>query len=234
MELAIIAAGQGSRLKEEGIGTSKPMVRIQGKTLIERSIEMGLSAGANAVSIIINEEETELRHFLESMEFGVELRLKVKSTPSSMHSLLEMESLIQDQDFMLMTCDSIFAKDEFIKYAEFAKKQRGTFSLATTGFIEDEKPLFIETDREDRITAFLDQRSDRSDKVTGGIYYLNRNIFGLREYALSQNIIRLRNFLRLLLSRGYSFKSFCFSKIIDVDHISDIILAEEFLNKAKN
>ena len=47
--------------------------------------------------------------------------------------------------------------------------------------------------------------------------------------ALQNDIIRLRNFLRLLIKQNYKLKAFPFSKIIDVDHISDIEKAEDFL-----
>ena len=36
MHYAIIAAGEGSRLKHEGINVPKPLVRVGGSTLIER------------------------------------------------------------------------------------------------------------------------------------------------------------------------------------------------------
>ena len=55
MHYAIIAAGEGSRLREEGIDTPKPLVRLCGVTLLERLIGMFRSQpDCESVSIIIN------------------------------------------------------------------------------------------------------------------------------------------------------------------------------------
>ena len=46
MKYAIIAAGEGSRLREEGIKVPKPMVNLRGEMLIERLIRIFKSQGA--------------------------------------------------------------------------------------------------------------------------------------------------------------------------------------------
>lgn len=57
MHYAIIAAGQGSRLRNEGIDTPKPLVRLGGVTLLERLIGIFRSRpDCEAVSVIINPE----------------------------------------------------------------------------------------------------------------------------------------------------------------------------------
>ena len=40
MRYGIIAAGEGSRLAEEGIAVQKPLVKIQDETLIDRLIRI--------------------------------------------------------------------------------------------------------------------------------------------------------------------------------------------------
>lgn len=65
--------------------------------------------------------------------------------------------------------------------------------------------------------------------VTCGVYYFQPGIFSEKQYALETGISRLRNFLRLLITRGYTLKGFPFPKIIDVDHLNDIEKAEELL-----
>ena len=39
----------------------------------------------------------------------------------------------------------------------------------------------------------------------------------------------MRNFQRALVSEGLRLKAFCFSKVLDIDHKSDIQKAEDFL-----
>ena len=87
MNYAIIAAGEGSRLAQEGVAKPKPLVELQGKPMIGRLINIMLRCHAQSISIIVNEHMTEVREYLEGLELPVPLNLVVKTTPSSMHSL---------------------------------------------------------------------------------------------------------------------------------------------------
>lgn len=44
-------------------------------------------------------------------------------------------------------------------------------------------------------------------------------------------LARMRNFQRQLVADGLRLKACPFTKILDVDHASDIVKAEEFLNQ---
>ncbi|KAA6328041.1 hypothetical protein EZS27_023020 [termite gut metagenome] len=81
MKFAVIAAGQGSRLVAEGIGVSKPMLRINGEVMIERLLRIFLVNGAESISIITNEEMTDVRQFLEQVKLPVPFHLVIKTTP---------------------------------------------------------------------------------------------------------------------------------------------------------
>ena len=63
MNYAIIAAGEGSRLRQEGFKSVKPLVEVCGEHLIERLIRIFKSNDAEQISVIINEESQELKLF---------------------------------------------------------------------------------------------------------------------------------------------------------------------------
>ena len=67
MNFGIIAAGQGSRLVQEGVGFPKPLVRIDGSPMIGRLIDIFVRCGAESVSVIVNEEMTEVAGFLRAL-----------------------------------------------------------------------------------------------------------------------------------------------------------------------
>ena len=60
MDYAIIAAGEGSRLAQEGVKWPKPLVRLNGVALIDRLIDVFLKNNATSISIIVNEETRRL------------------------------------------------------------------------------------------------------------------------------------------------------------------------------
>ena len=57
MKFAIIAAGEGSRLANEGVAKPKPLVELQGVPIIERLIRIFARNGASSINIIVNEQQ---------------------------------------------------------------------------------------------------------------------------------------------------------------------------------
>ncbi len=229
MKLAVIAAGEGSRLRAEGISVPKPLVSINGQPLIGRVITAAVREGISSACCIINEHSPELNAYLTRHDFGVELQVLVRSTPSSMHSLFALAPLLGAEAFCLATADTVFREEEFAGFLSHVKGAQADGTLAVTGFIDDERPLCVRMDDARRIVSFSDAQQEGYSWATGGLYAFSPRIFELSGEALDSRIERLRNFLRLLLSRGYRLEGYPFTKIIDVDHAHDIAVAEEFL-----
>ena len=215
MDYAIIAAGEGSRLAQEGVKWPKPLVRLNGVALIDRLIDVFLKNNATSISIIVNEEMTEVQDYLKALRLPIPFYLLVKSTPSSMHSFYEL---------------SHYLEEEFSGYIQqFIQEDKLDGLMAVTDFIDDEKPLYVETDNELYVRNFLDQADGDCRYISGGIYCLRRPALGVLNNAISQGMSRMRNYQRQLIAEGLRLKAYPFSKIIDVDHADDILKAESFL-----
>lgn len=232
MDYAIIAAGEGSRLVQEGIKWPKPLVQLNGTTLIDRLINVFLKNDASSISIIINEEMTEVQEYLRNLKLPVPFYLLVKSTPSSMHSFYELSHYLDGDSICLTTVDTIFKEEEFSGYIrEFRKASQLDGLMAVTDFIDDEKPLYVDTDSDLMIRGFLDKQGEPAcTYISGGIYCLRRPGLKVLNNAIAQGMSRMRNYQRQLIAEGLKLKAYPFSKIVDVDHAEDIKKAEEFLN----
>ena len=229
MDFAIIAAGEGSRLVQEGITTPKPLIKIQGSPLIERLIRVFLRNGASSISVIVNDEMKEVQDFLKGIKLPIPFHLHIRSTPSSMHSFYELSRYLHSDRFCLTTVDTIFREEEFGGYIKaFQDSDKADGLMAVTNFIDDETPLYIKTDKDLNILGFFDYPVD-STYVSGGIYCLKRSAIDVLEKALSEGMSRMRNYQRRLVSEGLCLKAYPFAKIIDVDHAEDIGKAEEFI-----
>ena len=240
MDFAIIAAGEGSRLVQEGITTPKPLIRIQGVPLIERLICIFLRNGASSVSVIVNEEMKEVQKFLKSMQLPVPFYLHIQSTPSSMHSFYALSRYLKNDRFCLTTVDPIFREEEFGGYIQaFQNDDKIDGLMAVTDFVDDEKPLYVKTDSDLKILEFGSSRfkvqgskfKDDLDYVSGGIYCLRQSAIRVLENAMTEGISRMRNYQRMLITDGLYLKAYPFFKIIDVDHAADIAKAETFLTE---
>lgn len=230
MNFAIIAAGEGSRLAQEGVAKPKPLVELQGEPMIGRLINIMLRCHAESISIIVNEHMTEVREYLESQELPVPLNLVVKTTPSSMHSLWNLTKVIPKGKFCLTTVDTIFKEEDFKGYIDAFEADNDHDGMwAVTPFVDDEKPLWVEVDQAMNITAFRDQSWDGAKYVSGGIYAMTDNAFSVLDDCIDHGISRMRNFQRALVEAGYSLQAYSIEKIVDVDHAGDIATAEAFL-----
>lgn len=231
MNYAIIAAGEGSRLVQEGVQLPKPLVNLCGTPMIKRLIDIMMSCNPESLSIIVNEQMTQVREYLESLTLPVPFRLVVKTTPSSMHSFYEVSRHFGSGKFVLTTVDTIFRPEDFRKYVEaFEADDNADGYMAVTSFIDDEKPLYIDVDSRMRITAFADKPFPGVKYISGGIYGLRPQALEVLRHCMDSGVSRMRNYQRALVEAGEDLKAFPFPKIIDVDHAGDIATAEAFLS----
>ena len=124
MNYAIIAAGEGSRLAQEGVALPKPLVRLNGEPMLQRLINIFLRCKAQSISLIINERMTEVREFVDTLDLPVPLNVVVKSTPSSMHSFWELSRVLPEGKFCLTTVDTIFREADFARYIDAFEAER--------------------------------------------------------------------------------------------------------------
>lgn len=235
MKFAIIAAGEGSRLAQEGVRTPKPLVRVGGETLIERLVRIFNANGAEETVVIVNTLHPRTGRYLRqrmSEGWGGNVRLVEKSTPSSMHSFFELSEHLAGGPFCLTTVDTIFRESEFARYIRAFAESDADGMMAVTDFVDDEKPLWVATDGPDHlITGFHDERgTDRY--VSGGIYCLRSPALDTLRRCMAEGRSRMRNFQRALVEDGLRLRACPFSKILDVDHAEDIAKAEAFLAHA--
>ena len=254
MKFAIIAAGEGSRLTDEGVLQPKPLVQLGGECLVDRLLRIFMDNGATEIAVICNAQMTLVREHLEEVRkelngCRVPLHLVVKNTPSSMHSLYELSELLEGEPFVLTTVDTIFREEEFAQYVETframmdenARHERDVVDglMGVTDYIDDEKPLYVDVDNR-QILNFYDTptpaREDRNREeetlyVSAGIYGLSSRSLKTLKKCVERGEQRMRNFQRALIADGMTLHAWRFSKVLDIDHASDITKAEIFLKE---
>ncbi len=234
MNYGIIAAGEGSRLCSEGVESPKPLVRINGMPMIERLLRIFDHCRAESVAVIVNGQTTEVKEYLEALkpQLDFPLYIKVKSTPSSMHSFYELSDIFRGSGkFVLTTVDTIFRSDDFERYVKAFDELGDDYAgmMGVTSYIDDEKPLYVSTDANNDITGFLDENAPDIKFISGGIYGLTDPAVDILEDCIASGVSRMRNFQRALVAGGLKLKAFDLGKILDVDHASDIVKAEAFV-----
>lgn len=245
MRFAVIAAGEGSRLAQEGVVQPKPLVPVCGEPMIERLMRIFVDCGATEIVVIVNEWSVAVREHLESLKLPVPLRLVVKTTPSSMHSLHALSPYLRGERFCLTTVDTIFREEEFKKYINhFASTPDIDGCMAVTPFVDDEKPLWVGVDEEELtsktsvgksaqrilVNGFHDSQEEGDHLISGGIYCLGDRALDVLDHCMEKGMSRMRNFQRQLVAEGLCLEAYPIDKILDVDHKDDIKKAECFLH----
>lgn len=239
MKFAILAAGEGSRLAAEGVEIPKPLVCIDGESMLGRLLGIFERCGAEEVVVVTNHEACEraCRAWAEQ-HVGCPVRCLLRTTPSSMHSFHELVPLLGSGRFVLTTVDTVFRETEFRAYVERFREAADIDGLmGVTDYVDDEKPLWVATDGNLHITGFHDVQTAEGTAdgpcrfVSGGIYGLTDRCFPVLKACIASGQHRMRNFQRAMVAEGLQLQAYPFSKIIDVDHEGDIRKAEAFVQE---
>jgi NDP-sugar pyrophosphorylase family protein len=217
----IIAAGEGSRLREDGWVEPKPLVRVAGVPLLEAVILNFEAAGVSPVTIIVNERERACVAWARRRFPEADLRFIVKTTPSSLASFLEVLAAGEPGPMLISTVDAWCRPTDFVRFAEAARRRPpSAMVLATTPIVADEKPLWVTLGPGARVIRL---GGPSGDAVTAGIYLVPD---ALRRVRPPHEPGRLRDFLGWLVERGEAVYAETIETVVDVDRGSDIALAE--------
>jgi NDP-sugar pyrophosphorylase family protein len=161
---AVIAAGEGSRLKS--LGVAKPLVEVGGVTLIEHVLGNFEAAGISSAAVIFNESLRDAENLVRDRFGRLVSTILVKTTRSSLESFREVLKVAPPGRLLVSTVDAFCPRPDFVKFVRRAEKTDGaTTVLGVTGYVEDEKPLWVTTTRHGRVSAV---GGASGDAVTAG------------------------------------------------------------------
>jgi NDP-sugar pyrophosphorylase family protein len=219
---AIIAAGEGSRLRRDGWAVPKPLVPVNGRPLIEHAIGNFAAVGVPLRAIIVNEQSVAVADHLRSRFPDLAAQILVRSTRSSLESLFAVLELLPAGRALVTTVDTWCPPGVFAAcFREAERFPADAVVLAVTTLVDDERPLWVTVDQSDgRITRI---GGPRGNAVTAGIYLIPDR---LREERPGAGLDRLRDWLTRLSERGEPVYAAPMPIAIDVDRAEDIARAE--------
>lgn len=217
---AIIAAGEGSRLRRDGWTMPKPLVPIAGVPLVERVIGNFAAAGIRSLVIILNDQERACAEWIERRFPEIDLHVIVKTTPSSFVSFREVTGTAREGRMLVSTVDAWTDEADFVDFVARASRWPSEATvLGVTPLVADERPLWVEMDAESRLTRI---GGAPSSLVTAGFYLVPEHV---RRMAVSPGLGRLREFLAWLLTQGEPMYGEVITTVVDVDRAEDVALA---------
>jgi NDP-sugar pyrophosphorylase family protein len=217
----IIAAGEGRRLREAGFTVPKPLVPVDGVPLIEGVVRNFLAANVASLTVIVNEDERDCVEWLAARFPALDMRFVVRTTSSSLESFTRVLAAAPAGPIVVSTVDAWCHPADFVGFIEAARRRPAeAVVLAVTPLVADEAPLWAVLDADGRIRSL---GGDSGNVVTAGIYMVPERV---RALAPPSGLGRLREFLAWLVTRGEMVYGETIDRVVDVDRLADVTLAE--------
>lgn len=131
MKTVIMAGGKGTRISSVASDIPKPMIKIEGKPVLEHEIECLRDQGFTDLIITISHLGSVIMdYFGDGSKFGVKIQYFNEETPlGNAGALFKLRNELDD-DFLLLNADSIFDVD-FNRFVEYHRSHGGLVTLFT-------------------------------------------------------------------------------------------------------
>ena len=176
----ILAGGKGTRLRPLTFDIPKPLVKVNGKPLIEYALEELERNGVENVYISIGYKAEKIMHYLDHRKkFGANIEYVLESRPLGTGGALRhaMEKMQRYEDVISVNGDTIF-KVEFDKMYEFHKKNKALITMGSFRLDNVRGFGVIETEGS-RISRFIekpDPKEVKSNMINAGIYIISKRV----------------------------------------------------------
>jgi NDP-sugar pyrophosphorylase family protein len=132
MQAVILAAGKGSRLHPITTSTSKAMLPILGKPIVERVMESIAIGGLRDFILVISPDDDQIKDYFESVsELDVGLRFVYQTKRLGMADALKQVAHLLQDDFILSACDNLVSQEDVSRLLSEWRSQLGLQGLLT-------------------------------------------------------------------------------------------------------
>jgi len=231
MKVGILAAGDGSRLRAGGFHLPKPLLPIAGVPLIGRLLHALQPLAPEEIVCIINRQGSSVAGYVQQHYAALPLTFVQQDTASSYESFTVLCAHLRGAPFLVTTVDAVFRPEVLPQFVAAAQQHTGMDMMLTlTTFIDDEKPLHVALDAQQRIRQ-MGEAARGSAYVTSGFYYCAPRVSAACAALPSSRVNALREFLGWLLQQDYWLQGYLAPKMVDVDRPQDIPVAEQFVRE---
>ncbi|MCC7370240.1 MAG: aminotransferase class I/II-fold pyridoxal phosphate-dependent enzyme [Chloroflexi bacterium] len=184
MQAVILAAGLGKRLGATTRHSTKCMVELNGRRLVEYALDALIRANVERIVIVVGHGADEVRAFLGSEQAGIPVHYvtnPVYAETNNIYSLLLAREYLEQDDTLLLESDVIFEPEILLACASHPAK-----NVAVVAAYEpwmDGTVTVLDDDL--RITRFVSKREFR--RAEAASYFKTVNL-----YKLSRELSRSR------------------------------------------
>ena len=197
MQAVILCAGKGVRMGELTDNLPKPLIKINGKTLLEYKLDV-LPDEISEIVLVIGFQGNKIRETYGSTYRGRNITyVEDKTVTGTAHALWQAKSFLRER-FLVMMGDDIYSREAMQKCLGY------DFSLACIKTDRDTTGSRVVLDEDGRLIDFVTHKQylkirDDGGLIFTGLYSLNTDIFNYEpvkletkeEWGLPQTVLGL-------------------------------------------
>lgn len=217
MQAIILAAGMGRRLKELTENNTKCMVKVDGTTLIERTLHQLEELQLSRIVIVVGYEGKKLMEYIGTLHIQtpiVYINNTIYDKTNNIYSLAMAKEYLVQEDTLLLESDIIF-EDAVLK--KLVEDPRSTLALVDK-YERWMDGTVVKLDAQDRITDFVPGRKFRFEEQDN--YYKTVNIYKFsKEFSASRYVPFLEAYQKALGNNEYYEQVLSVISILDEPEI---------------
>ena len=172
-----MAGGKGTRISSAVSDIPKPMIKIEGKPVLEREIACLREQGFTDLIITVSHlAEHIINYFGDGSFFGVKIEYFIEEIPlGNAGALFKLRDML-DRDFLLLNADSIFDID-FNRFVDYHKEKGGLVTLFTHPNSHPYDSGVLIADSDGAVETWLTKEDIRPqwyrNRVNAGLHVIN-------------------------------------------------------------
>ena len=156
MKAVIMAGGKGTRIATLARDIPKPMLPLGGVPVLCRQIEVLRREGFSDIVLVIGHLGSVIKNYFgDGAAFGVRITYLEETEPlGTAGALALLKNELEGDDFLLLNGDLVFDVD-LARFLAFHRERGGTVTVLTHPSTHPHDSVIAESDKNDRVTAFL-------------------------------------------------------------------------------
>lgn len=177
MRTVIMAGGKGTRISSVASDIPKPMIKIEGKPVLEHEIECLRDQGFTDLIITVSHLGSVIMdYFGDGSRFGVQIQYFNEETPlGNAGALFKLRDKL-DSDFLLLNADAIFDVD-FNRFVDYHRTKGGLVTLFTHPNSHPYDSGVLIADENKAVKTWLTKEDVRpqwyANRVNAGLHVIN-------------------------------------------------------------
>lgn len=111
MQAVILAAGEGVRLRPLTLERPKPLIKVDGKTLLEHNLDQ-LVGLVDEVILVIGYKGNMIRDYIGNEYQSIKIKyIEQQKQLGTGHALMQVEGLVKEK-FLLLMADDLYSKED--------------------------------------------------------------------------------------------------------------------------